>query len=146
MVGLGREVPLFQGKLGWWNISIWTNIYLYKWVWLEIVRKEMMQKAALFDLLDFRDLFWQPDPEQQTRMRTRKISYLVINGVKKNNKWTKINELARVISPYLKELFYPIYNWWQGAPCVETWTFVDMSQYFGSWTHWNHLKSMTFYR
>lgn len=83
MVGLGREVPLFQGKLGWWNISIWTNIYLYKWVWLEIVRKEMMQKAALFDLLDFRDLFWQPDPEQQTRMRTRKISYLVINGVKK---------------------------------------------------------------
>ena len=62
MVGLVGEVPLFQGNLGWWNIIIWTNIYLYKWVWLEIVRKEMMQKAALFALGYFRGLFWQPDP------------------------------------------------------------------------------------
>ena len=27
--GLVREIPLFQGNLGWWNIIIWPDIYIY---------------------------------------------------------------------------------------------------------------------
>ena len=27
--GLGREIPLFQRNLGWWNMIIWPHNYIY---------------------------------------------------------------------------------------------------------------------
>ena len=28
--GLGREIPLFQGNLGWWNITIWPDDWTFQ--------------------------------------------------------------------------------------------------------------------
>ncbi len=28
----GREIPLFQGNLGWWNMIIWPYIYIYTYI------------------------------------------------------------------------------------------------------------------
>ena len=34
--GLVREIPLFQGNLGWWNIIIWPDIYIYTYIYIYI--------------------------------------------------------------------------------------------------------------
>ena len=32
----GREITLFQGNLGWWNIIIWPDIYIYLHMYLPV--------------------------------------------------------------------------------------------------------------
>ena len=40
--GLVREIPLFQGNLGWWNIIIWPEWYdISIWSYLHIQSREL---------------------------------------------------------------------------------------------------------
>ena len=47
--GLVREIPLFQGNLGWWNIIIWPDIYIYTYSWASsTIKKTVFTEPLLF--------------------------------------------------------------------------------------------------
>ena len=60
--GLVREIPLFQGNLGWWNIIIWADILycicIYTLMLFAHVKIHIDKVANLYAHRNLRNPFW----------------------------------------------------------------------------------------
>ncbi len=56
--GLVREITLFQGNLGWWNIIIWPDNIMISW-FDSISLVKILKLDTTNDVLEICGTFWQ---------------------------------------------------------------------------------------